>query len=80
MLRQLHARGRAVLFTSHVLADVDELCASMAVLEAGRLRFCGSPAGLRERYAEAGLEQAFMKCIKDRGGDADRNGPGTELH
>ena len=64
-LRRLHGEGRTVLFTSHVLADVEEICASLAVLEKGRLRFAGSPAALCERYAQPGLEQAFMRCIRD---------------
>ena len=65
VLGRLHAAGRALLFTSHVLADVEELCDSLAVLEKGRLRFAGAPQALCERYAQAGLEQAFMKCIRD---------------
>jgi ABC-2 type transport system ATP-binding protein len=65
LLRRLVAEGRTLFFTSHVLADVDELCASIAVLERGRLRWRGTPAGLCRRYAEANLERAFMKCIRD---------------
>jgi ABC-2 type transport system ATP-binding protein len=65
LLRRLVAEGRTLFFTSHVLADVDELCASIAVLERGRLRWRGTPAGLCQRYAEANLERAFMKCIRD---------------
>ena len=65
VLRRLAAEGRTLLFTSHVLADIDELCSSLAVLERGRVRFRGTPAALREHYADANLEQAFMKCIRD---------------
>ena len=65
LLRRTHREGRTVLFTSHVLADVEELCDSLAVLEKGRLRFAGAPQALCERYAQAGLEQAFMRCIRD---------------
>jgi ABC-type multidrug transport system ATPase subunit len=65
LLRRLVAGGRTLLFTSHVLADVDELCASIAVLERGRLRWQGTPAGLCQRYADSSLERAFMKCIRD---------------
>ncbi len=65
VLRRLAAEGRTLFFTSHVLADVDELCASIAVLERGRIRWRGTPAGLCERYAETSLERAFMKCIRD---------------
>ncbi len=63
VLRGLAAEGRTLFFTSHVLADVEELCSSIAVLEQGRVRFRGAPAELCRRYGEARLEQAFMKCI-----------------
>jgi len=65
LLASLHREGRALFFTSHVLADIDELCSSIAVLERARLRFRGSPQALRSRYAETSLERAFMKCIRD---------------
>jgi ABC-type Na+ transport system ATPase subunit NatA len=48
-----------------VLADVDELCSSIAVLERGRVRFRGAPAALCARYADPSLERAFMRCIRD---------------
>jgi ABC-2 type transport system ATP-binding protein len=65
LLQRLGAEGRTLLFTSHVLADVEELCASIAVLEKGRLRFSGSPGALCGRYSETRLERAFMRCIRD---------------
>jgi ABC-2 type transport system ATP-binding protein len=65
VLRRLRAEGRTLLFTSHVLSDVEELCSSIAVLEKGRLRFRGAPAALCARYGETRLEQAFMRCIRD---------------
>ena len=65
LLRRLAADGRTLFFTSHVLADVEELCSSIAVLERGRVCFRGTPAGLCERHAEPNLERAFMKCIRD---------------
>jgi len=65
VLRRLVAQGRTLFFTSHVLADVEELCTSIAVLERGRVRFRGAPAALCTRYREASLERAFMRCIRD---------------
>jgi len=65
-LRRLHGEGLTLFFTSHVLADVEELCSSLAVLDRGQLRFRGSPATLCEKYAEPRLEAAFMRCIRDR--------------
>jgi ABC-2 type transport system ATP-binding protein len=70
VLRRLVAAGRTLFFTSHVLADVDELCSSIAVLERGRVRWRGTPAGLCKRYAEPTLEAAFMRCIRDEHAEA----------
>ena len=66
VLRRLVGEGRTLFFTSHVLADVEELCSSLAVLDRGRVRFRGSPATLCETYAEPRLEAAFMRCVRDR--------------
>ena len=65
VLQRLSAEGRTLFFTSHVLADVDELCSSIAVLERGRLRFRGAPRALCERHGEASLERAFIRCIRE---------------
>jgi ABC-2 type transport system ATP-binding protein len=62
-LARLRAAGRTVFFTSHALADVQEICDSLAVLHGGTLRFAGTPAELTARYGAADLEQAFLECI-----------------
>ncbi|MDH3319415.1 MAG: ABC transporter ATP-binding protein [Betaproteobacteria bacterium] len=63
VLARLRREGRTLLFTSHVLADVEELCTAIAVLERGRVRFRGAPAELCARYAEPSLERAFLRCV-----------------
>ena len=65
VLRRLGAEGRTLFFTSHVLADVEELCSTIAVLDRGRVRFRGPPAELLGRYAEPDLERAFIRCIRE---------------
>ena len=72
VLRRLAGEGRTLFFTSHVLADVEELCSSLAVLHRARLRFHGAPRALCARYGEAGLERAFMRCIRDEPADRPR--------
>jgi len=68
VLARLNRGGSALLFTSHVLADVQELCSTITVLDRGSVRFRGAPAALCQRYAEDSLERAFLKCIRT---DAD---------
>ena len=66
VLRRLAAEGRTLFFTSHVLADVEELCSSIAVLERGRVRWQGAPERLCAQYGEPRLEQAFMRCVREK--------------
>lgn len=58
-------RGATVLFSSHSLADIDELCNSFAVLHEGAIRFLGAAAELRSRTGEAALDAAFLKVIEE---------------
>ncbi len=67
-LENARAAGRSIFFTSHALADVDELCDEMAVLHNGELRFSGTPVALRERFAADSLEQAYLACIRQEAG------------
>jgi ABC-2 type transport system ATP-binding protein len=62
-LREMKRAGRTIFFTSHALADVEEICDRMAVLHGGRLRFAGTPAELKARYSTTVLEEAFLECI-----------------
>ena len=62
-LRTIRAEGRTIFLTSHSLADVEELCDSMAVIHRGELRFAGTPGQLRAAYGSETLEQAFLACI-----------------
>lgn len=63
-LGRLREAGGTVFLTSHALADVDETCDIMAVLDGGRLLFAGTPDALRERSGTRDLEQAYLACVE----------------
>ena len=67
-MARLNRGGSALIFTTHVLADVEELCSSLTVLDRGAVRFCGAPAALCRQFGEVSLERAFLRCIR---ADAD---------
>jgi ABC-2 type transport system ATP-binding protein len=67
VLARLNREGRSLFFTSHVLADVEELCSTIAVLDRGAVRYLGAPAELCARHAEQSLERAFLRCIRGNG-------------
>ena len=63
-LRALRGGGGTVFFTSHALADVEEICDRMAVIHRGELCFAGTPAQLQAEHGAATLEAAFLARIE----------------
>lgn len=64
LIADWRGHGHTLLFTTHSLADVEELCDLVAILHGGTLRFCGTPAQLLARYGSHQGEQAFLNCIE----------------
>lgn len=63
-LADLKQRGVTVFFSSHVLADVEEIADTMAVLHNSRIYYSGSPENFKQQYGGENAEQAFMNCIE----------------
>ncbi|MBM3341827.1 MAG: ABC transporter ATP-binding protein [Betaproteobacteria bacterium] len=59
-LKTLREHGKTIFFTSHALADVEEMCDRVAVIDGGQLKFTGTPADLIRAQNAANMEQAFM--------------------
>lgn len=57
-------RGMTVFLSSHILADMDEICDNIAVIHDGALRFTGTPVALKEKTGQEYLERAFLKIIE----------------
>lgn len=55
--------GKTIFFSSHVLADIEEMCDRMAILHEGKLAFIGTPAECRRNYQTQTLEEAYLACI-----------------
>ncbi len=62
-LKTLRDEGKTIFFTSHALADVEEMCERVAVIDAGKLRFAGTPAELIRDQNAGDIEQAFMALV-----------------
>ncbi|MGD2160883.1 MAG: ABC transporter ATP-binding protein [Gammaproteobacteria bacterium] len=62
-LFRLREQGATVFFSSHVLADVDELADKMAVLHKGDILYQGVSAQFKKTFGGATLEDAYINCI-----------------
>ena len=63
LLRQLRTAGHCVLFSSHVMQEVSELCDEVVVIAAGTVLASGTPAEICARSGAANLEEAFVRLI-----------------
>ena len=63
-LALLKQTGKTVFFSSHVLADVEEICDRMAILHDGKMAYIGTAADCRAQYLGATLEEAYLAVIE----------------
>jgi ABC-2 type transport system ATP-binding protein len=66
MLLEAKSRGRTIFLSSHILADMDEICSRVAVLHDSEIRFVGTPAELKKKTSATHLERAFLEFIEKK--------------
>lgn len=62
-LLQMREAGKTLLFTSHSLVEMSEICDTMMVLHNGAIRFSGTPDAFSRTSPEPGIERAFLLSI-----------------
>lgn len=57
------ARNTAVIFSSHMMSDVEKICTRMIMLKEGRSMFVGAPEAFCAEAGTSDLEAAFARCV-----------------
>jgi sodium transport system ATP-binding protein len=63
LLRQLRDSGHCILFSSHVMQEIAELCDDVIVIAHGRVAAQGTPQELRAVAGTDSLEEAFVRLV-----------------
>ena len=63
--------GRAVIYSTHVMSEVDELCHRAAIIYQGKMIAVDTIDGLRQQTSAPSLEQAFFKLVERSQADTD---------
>ena len=66
-VRECRNRGKTVIYSTHVMSEVEKLCDTIGIIHAGRLVAEGTLAELQARYGETDMEEIFVKAV---GGEA----------
>lgn len=65
-IRECRNQGKTVIFSSHVMSEVQKLCDVIGIIHGGRLLVEGSLPDLRERTGQADLEEIFVQTVEAR--------------
>ena len=66
--------GKLVVYSTHVMAEAEEVCDRVAIVDGGELLSVDSVAGVLERTGERSLERAFFQMVQARAQDRQERG------
>jgi ABC-2 type transport system ATP-binding protein len=61
VLTAVRGEQRTVIFSSHVLSEIDKVCSHVAMLRKGRVAFCDNVSTLRSTYFRATIAPALSR-------------------
>lgn len=64
MIKDAKVADRSVFMSSHILADISELCDRVAVFHNKTIIFQGTPAELQKKGQNDNLEEAFLNILE----------------
>ncbi len=64
LIRRIRDEGRCVLFSSHIMSEVEQLCDKLVVIGHGVVLADGSVDELRQRTGKHSLEEAFIQATE----------------
>jgi sodium transport system ATP-binding protein len=62
-VRECRNRGKTVIYSTHVMSEVEKLCDTIGIIHGGKLMAEGTLAGLRATYGEQDMEEIFVKIV-----------------
>jgi sodium transport system ATP-binding protein len=66
-VRECRDRGKTVVYSTHIMSEVEKLCDVIGIIHAGKLLAEGTLENLRDRYHEQDMEEIFVSAV---GGDS----------
>jgi ABC-2 type transport system ATP-binding protein len=66
LLRELASEGKAILYISHVLEVVEQVCDRVIVLSRGRILADAPPSELRSQTNLSSLEHVFAQLVQQQ--------------
>jgi len=62
-IERLRAAGKCILFSTHIMREVEKICDRVAIVSKGKIQASGTLAELRERHGQNDLEELFFALV-----------------
>jgi sodium transport system ATP-binding protein len=62
-IRECRDLGKTVIFSTHIMSEVEKLCDVIGIIQGGKLLAEGTLAELRQRYQQQDLEEIFVQVV-----------------
>ena len=62
-IRECRDNGKTVIFSTHIMSEVEKLCDTIGIIHDGKLLTEGTLAQLRQQHGETDLEEIFVKVV-----------------
>jgi sodium transport system ATP-binding protein len=62
-IERLRGLGKCIIYSTHIMREVEKLCDRVAIISRGQIRACGTLAELRQQHAQQDLEELFFQLV-----------------
>jgi sodium transport system ATP-binding protein len=62
-IERLRDLGKCILFSTHIMREVEKLCDRVAIITKVQIRTCGTLAELRDKHGQNDLEELFFSLV-----------------
>ncbi|QDT47171.1 ATP-binding cassette domain-containing protein [Symmachiella dynata] len=63
-IARLKDQGKCIIFSTHIMREVEKLCDRIAIIHKGRILAMGTVQELEDRYQESDMEEVFFDLIQ----------------
>lgn len=62
-IERLKGLGKCILYSTHIMREVEKLCDRVAIVSKGKIQACGTLDELRQLHGQPDLEELFFRLV-----------------
>lgn len=62
-IERLRAEGKCILYSTHIMREVEKICDRVAIVSKGKIQAMGTLNELREKHGQQDLEELFFQLV-----------------